>query len=78
MQCTSYSLGCYYLRDLNVGLSGCSWPTANNDIVWNSGHKFNVLLPPHTIDHDLGPQKKICRQMMLKHESTFRYQASSS
>ncbi|XP_019200001.1 PREDICTED: uncharacterized protein LOC109193581 isoform X2 [Ipomoea nil] len=74
MQCTSYTLGCYYLRDLNVGLGGCSWSTANSDIVWNGGHRVNVLLPPPTMDHDLCPQKEICRQMMLKHESTFKYQ----
>nr|GMC75717.1 uncharacterized protein LOC109193581 isoform X2 [Ipomoea batatas] len=74
MQCTSYTLGSYYLRDVNVGLGGCSWLTANSDIVWNGGQRFNVLLPPPTMDHDLGPQKEICRQMMLKHESTFKYQ----
>ncbi|XP_031119531.1 uncharacterized protein LOC116022793 [Ipomoea triloba] len=74
MQCRSQTGGYYYPRYLNVGLSGHSWPITQGDVTWSSGQNFNVLLPPSTMDHNVGYQKEIFRQMMLKHEATFKYQ----
>ncbi|XP_019152760.1 PREDICTED: uncharacterized protein LOC109149444 isoform X2 [Ipomoea nil] len=74
MQCRSQTGGYYYPRYLNVGLSGHSWPITRGDVTWSSGQNFNVLLPPSTMDHNVGYQKEIFRQMMLKHEATFKYQ----
>lgn len=76
MQCRSQTGGYYYPRYLNVGLSGHSWPITQGDVTWSSGQNFNVLLPPSTMDHNVGYQKEIFRQMMLKHEATFKYQVS--
>lgn len=76
MQCTGYFPEYYDPRDHNAALSGNSWSKSHNDITWNSSRGFNISLPQFMVNQnqDLVHQKEILRQMILKHEATFRYQ----
>ncbi|XP_009626284.1 uncharacterized protein [Nicotiana tomentosiformis] len=76
MQCTGYLPEYYYPRDHSAAPSGSSWSISHNDITWNSSRGFNISLPQFMLNQnqDLVHQKEILRQMILRHESTFRYQ----
>ncbi|VFQ86654.1 unnamed protein product [Cuscuta campestris] len=75
MQCRSDNGGHYDPRYLNAGIIGLPGPITQGDITQSGGLRFNLWFPPSNMDYyNVGYQKEIYRQMMLKHEATFKYQ----
>ncbi|KAF5203100.1 putative T-box transcription factor [Thalictrum thalictroides] len=78
VHCKSYFPGYCSMRDLNEDADSGSWPIYHEDRRLMVGQYYNDFLPRPPTDGYSEYDKEVLRQTMLKHEATFKTQASQS